>query len=463
MDRRKHIHLDDQGRPRLIRFSRWSRGRRRSDSGKPVDFSSIATCPTGAVVVAWQTSYGGAKPWDTTAQLYNSSGTAVYATPITVNTYLPNSELSPSVAMRWDGSFLVAWQAVGEDGSGNGVYAQAFDPTGARIGGELPVNTTTAGGQQDPAVAWRGNNAVVTWDGNGAGDANGIFLQQYVASGATNVSPVNVVPTGAATYQDTPLAFSSAHGNAISTSDADANGGVEQVSLTASNGTFALSGTSGLTFTTGDGTSSAAMTFSGTLANVNAALNGLVFTPASNFTGAAGMTLVVDDLGNTGGGGAKTASSTISINVQSPPSSDVVPGGQTTIENTALVFSPANANAFYLSGSDNYIELTVTHGALTLSTTSGLTFGNSTANGQSSLVFSGTKSAMVAALNGLRYTPTANYVGSDTLTLITTNSGLLGLGLLGSSSTYTVPLTVTATPAHVNQAPTIVAPRPRRP
>ena len=57
----------------------------------------------------------------------------------------------------------------------------------------------------------------------------------------------------------------------------------------------------GLTFTAG-ANGSAAMTVQGTLANINAALNGLTYTPPSNLTnnGSDTLTLVTNDLGNTG-------------------------------------------------------------------------------------------------------------------------------------------------------------------
>ncbi|MFV2066518.1 MAG: beta strand repeat-containing protein, partial [Pirellulales bacterium] len=59
--------------------------------------------------------------------------------------------------------------------------------------------------------------------------------------------------------------------------------GVLRVTLTAShNGTLTLRGTTGLNFTTGDGTDDPIITMTGTAAQINAALNGLVFTPPEN-------------------------------------------------------------------------------------------------------------------------------------------------------------------------------------
>src|SRR5205823_13686296 len=99
------------------------------------------------------------------------------------------------------------------------------------------------------------------------------------------------------------LVFSSGNGNLISISDIDAGASSVQVTLTATNGTLTLSGLSGLSFTVGDGTADATMTFTGTVANINAALAGMSFLGNSNYNGAgASVQIVTNDQGNTGSG-----------------------------------------------------------------------------------------------------------------------------------------------------------------
>ena len=89
--------------------------------------------------------------------------------------------------------------------------------------------------------------------------------------------------------KDGMLLFSSATGTAISISDFDAGSNAIQVTLTATNGTLNLSGTKGLTFTPpADGTADATMTFTGTIADINAALEGATFVATPGFTGTAG-------------------------------------------------------------------------------------------------------------------------------------------------------------------------------
>ena len=89
---------------------------------------------------------------------------------------------------------------------------------------------------------------------------------------AQNDAPVHSVPGAQSTPISTSLIFSSANGNPLVVSDADSGGGNLQVSLTITNGSLNLSRITGLSFTSGDGSSDTAMTFSGNLANINAAL-----------------------------------------------------------------------------------------------------------------------------------------------------------------------------------------------
>ena len=111
-----------------------------------------------------------------------------------------------------------------------------------------------------------------------------------------NDPPVNNVPGAQAVNEDTTLTFNTANSNLISISDGDAGSNPLRVTLTATNGTMTLSQTTGLTFTTGDGTSDATMVFEGTLTNINAALDGLQFLGDSDFNGSANIQITTDDL-----------------------------------------------------------------------------------------------------------------------------------------------------------------------
>ncbi len=153
---------------------------------------------------------------------------------------------------------------------------------------------------------------------------------------AVNDGPVNTVPGAQSVTENSTLTFSAGNGNLISIADVDAGAPGVRVTLTGTNGTVTLSGTGGLAFTVGDGTADATMTFSGTVANINTALNGLVFTPTAGFDGAASLQIVTNDLGNTGSGGALSDTDTVNITVND--------GG-------ALAFSAATYSVNEIDGS----------------------------------------------------------------------------------------------------------------
>jgi hypothetical protein len=136
---------------------------------------------------------------------------------------------------------------------------------------------------------------------------------------AVNDAPVNTVPGDQSTNQNTPLIFSGGNSNQISIADVDAGTNAVQVTLTATNGTLTLNGVVGLNFgcggCSGDGTADTTMTFQGTITDINAALNGMTFTPTSGFSGAATVTITTNDLGNSGSGGPLSDTDTVNIQV----------------------------------------------------------------------------------------------------------------------------------------------------
>jgi hypothetical protein len=250
---------------------------------------------------------------------------------------------------------------------------------------------------------------------------------------AVNDPPTNAVPGTQAINEDTSLLFSSTSGNAITIGDVDAGNGAMQVSLNVTNGVLTLAGTTGLTFVTGSGTANPAMTFTGTIANINAALNGLRFDPTANFNGVATLQVVTNDQGNTGSGGPQTATSAVSLNIAAvnDPPVNSLPGPQSTQVNTALTLSSANGNAISLgdidAGTGNLqVTLTAPNGVLALSTVTGL--ASVSGQGTGSVAFTGSLASLNAALNGLTFTPASGFAGATTLSIVTNDQGNTGLG-----------------------------------
>src|SRR5439155_11915123 len=169
--------------------------------------------------------------------------------------------------------------------------------------------------------------------------------------------PVNTVPGPQGTNEDTNLVFSPGGGNGIVINDPDANEGtgLVQITLGVTHGTLTLSRLTGLSFSAGDGTSDGTMTFTGTLVDINAALDGLTFSPDLNYNGGALLTVTTDDLGNTGIGGSLTDTDSVAITINAVNDAPVITlpvGPQATNEDTTLVLSSSNGNAISIADVD---------------------------------------------------------------------------------------------------------------
>jgi hypothetical protein len=169
-------------------------------------------------------------------------------------------------------------------------------------------------------VAGQSGTALITVtvkdNGGTANGATDSFQRTFtVTVNNGNDAPVNHVPGAQTTGANTPLTFNGANSNLISITDDAAAAALLKITLTATNGKVKLSRTTGLVFSVGSGASVATATFTGTLANINAALDGLIFTPTTGFQGAASVALTTNDQGATGAGGARTDSDTIPVTV----------------------------------------------------------------------------------------------------------------------------------------------------
>jgi hypothetical protein len=78
------------------------------------------------------------------------------------------------------------WTSLGQDGSWEGVFGQAFDGNQNFIGSELPVNVTTVSRQMQPAVTSNGSDRfLVVWSSFMVGGSFDFDLlgRQYLESG----------------------------------------------------------------------------------------------------------------------------------------------------------------------------------------------------------------------------------------------------------------------------------------
>ncbi|MBF0451575.1 MAG: cadherin domain-containing protein, partial [Candidatus Magnetomorum sp.] len=270
-----------------------------------------------------------------------------------------------------------------------------------------------------------------------------------------NDPPTISIPSSLNTNEETELVLSS--GNAISISDVDAAANAVQMTLTSSGGILTLSTTTGLTINSGsDG--SLFIKFSGTVSEINTALDGLAFSPTTDFSGTASITITVNDLGSTGSDGAKADSEvlTITVNGVNDAPSISAPTTQTTDEDTAVEFSSASSNGFTIVDVDAstdaiQITLNVTNGVISLGQTTGINI-HTGSNNSSSMEFTGTVANINAAFEGLSFTPTMNFFGEAVLTVEVDDLGYNGSGVSLSDSTST-----TITVNSINDSPIVGA------
>jgi hypothetical protein len=141
-----------------------------------------------------------------------------------------------------------------------------------------------------------------------------------------NLPPVNAVPGPQSVPANAAFPFTGA--KAISITDPDAGLNPVKVTLTVTNGTFNLNGTTGLSFEVGDGTNDTTMTFTGALAAINGALNNSSYVSNLDYSGPANINVAVDDLGNVGAGNNQSDSDNIVLSVLAPTAARVAISGR---------------------------------------------------------------------------------------------------------------------------------------
>ena len=214
----------------------------------------------------------------------------------------------------------------------NGTGSWTF--AGIVVGSNVAGLVVTFGGVGPVA----GQTATVNADGTfsltvdmGA-NANGIVTARTTNQAGQNSNTalasvralVNTMPGVQDTNEDADLLFSTSQGDPISVlSEGDSS--IEQITLTATNGVLTLASTANLSFSfadhcgtgTGDGWSDPTLTFRGTAAAINTALDGLIYCPNPGYLGSASVHIVADDMGASGGRVIDQNTTTIDVTI--PP------------------------------------------------------------------------------------------------------------------------------------------------
>ena len=214
-----------------------------------------------------------------------------------------------------------------------------------------------------------------------------------VSIAAVNDAPTIAAPNTAAAIATAPLVFSSATGNGVTLNDVDLGAGEIKVTLTATSGALSLGSVTGLTFLQGDGLDDGVIEFTGSLADANAALDGLQFVADTGFTGAASVDVEVDDQGGSGGP-AEQAAHSIAVDVQTSFAVQDTSGNEDTPIPILITPTGTGGGGYRVAGAPTGVTLSA-----------GTNLG------------SGVWDLTTAELSGLELNPAANFFGDLALTV----------------------------------------------
>ena len=369
---------------------------------------------------------------------------------------------------------MVAWESYGQDGDKNGIYGQRYDALGSPTGSEFQVNSYTLESQSQPSIVELANgDLAVAWQSSGQdGSGNGIFAQRFslpaITGGPGNDALLggtgddllrgnagdDLIGGGLGTdvalydggYADYDVSV--AADGTVTVIDQVGSEGTDTVTdveeLRFANLTFAVGGTTILPHTVADNASTnedTAVTIladdllandmdidGGTLSliSVDSAVNGSValdvngdveFTPGADFNGPATFDYTVSD----GNGGMATQTVAVDVTAVNDAPVAVADNTASTNEDTAVVILASTLLAN---------DMDVDGDALTLSSVGGAVNGT-----------------VALDVNGdVEFTPGADFNGPATFDYTVSDGN-------GGMATQTVAVDVTA----VNDAPVAVA------
>jgi hypothetical protein len=137
---------------------------------------AIVVQPSGSYVVVWHSDGQDGSDLGIYGQRYGSDG-APFGSEFRVNAYTTGPQASPSIGIDGLGCFFIAWTS--DDGSGTGIFGQAY-PLGNPTEDQYRVNTYTTGNQARPIASSNGaiGTFVIAWESQGQdGSGYGVFGQ----------------------------------------------------------------------------------------------------------------------------------------------------------------------------------------------------------------------------------------------------------------------------------------------
>ena len=376
---------------------------------------------------------------DIGAYEYNPAGFAPTVTSLANQTIAEDQALAPLGFTISDFETSAASLVVTATSSNT-----ALVPNGSIVLGGTGANRTVGLTPAANAHSTASGTATITVSVSDSGNTTSTSF--VVTVNAVNDRPTITLPASLAVDEDTALVLTGS--NAPLVDDVDAGTAAVQVTLAVAQGRLTLSQTTGLAFVTGTGSGDLSMRFSGSVTDINAALQGLRYLPGSNFNGSDRLELTINDLGNSGAGGALSASAGVDITVLARNDAPTLslPGPQATAQPITLALSAANGNAITLADEDAgsavlQLTLDAVNGAISLGSLTGLTLIEGDGANDTRFIARGDVSALNAALDTLSFKGTLD--GAARIDIAVDDLGNTGAGTL-TPTTGSVAISVSA-------------------
>nr|WP_315182272.1 PKD domain-containing protein [uncultured Albidiferax sp.] len=164
---------------------------------------AMALLSDGSYLTVWTSDAQDGWGYGVYGQRFAANGVPI-GTEFQINTYTPTNQTEPTVIGLTGGGYVVAWTSADQDGSAAGIYAQRFANDGSLLGDEFLVNAQTYQGQSSPSLAATADGGfVVGWQSDyydpSFTEYRDIFFQRFNAAGVAQGSEVQANPMGEGT------------------------------------------------------------------------------------------------------------------------------------------------------------------------------------------------------------------------------------------------------------------------
>ncbi|MEM7482836.1 MAG: hypothetical protein AAF481_16810 [Acidobacteriota bacterium] len=171
----------------------------------------LAVAPDGTFALVWESFGQDGSGEGIFLRRFAADGTPL-GDEVQVNTETVGDQVDPDIAALAGGGFVVVWDSELQDGSLRGIYGQRYDAAGDPAGSEVPVNATTEGDQNDAVVAGAADGGfLVAWETQPVDDpTEELVARRFDAAGSPVSGEMAVNTTTAGDQEDLDLASDAA-------------------------------------------------------------------------------------------------------------------------------------------------------------------------------------------------------------------------------------------------------------